>query len=225
VQPPDTATIDTSPKEEMDEYATLPMGLQPMQAALILADSEKQKIRKQATLQAERFEILGYQEVAGLSKELRTLDERCEYLRKTYKTLRTGRQKLHLRMISYLKNDTITFSKERLLKQEQAVVELDKALDEWAVKLELAENRRLRVRQKLLEHVAAAMMLNPSSNNGLQPTPPGSSGGSGGPSSPEPLRIDHQKENRESIRIYAEPQVLSLFNDIELAMSRMCEAC
>lgn len=153
------------------------------------------------------------------------MDERCEYLRKTYKTLRTGRQKLHLRMISYLKNDTITFSKERLLKQEQAVVELDKALDEWAVKLELAENRRLRVRQKLLEHVAAAMMLNPSSNNGLQPTPPGSSSGSGGPSSPEPLRIDHQKENRESIRIYAEPQVLSLFNDIELAMSRMCEAC
>ena len=166
VQPPDTATIDTSPKEEMDEYATLPMGLQPMQAALILADSEKQKIRKQATAQAERFEILGYQEVAGLAKvntlvvvqglvliamkELRTLDERCEYLRKTYKTLRTGRQRLHLRMISYLKNDTITFSKERLLKQEQAVVELDKALDDWAVKLELAENRRLRVRQKLL---------------------------------------------------------------------------
>jgi len=225
VPPAATTTPETSPKEDTDDYATLPTGLQPMQAALILPDSEKQKIRKQATLQAERFEILGYQEVAGLSKELRTLDERCEYLRKTYKTLRTGRQKLHLRMISYLKNDTITFSKERLLKQEQAVVELDKALDEWAVKLELAENRRLRVRQKLLEHVAAAMMLNPSSNNGLQPTPPGSSGGSGGPSSPEPLRIDHQKENRESIRIYAEPQVLSLFNDIELAMSRMCEAC
>jgi hypothetical protein len=237
---PPSPTIEPSPKEETDEYATLPMGLQPMQAALILPDSEKQKIRKQAASQAERFEILGYQEVAGLSKvnsmlafvsgadgekELRTLDERCEYLRKTYKTLRTGRQKLHLRMISYLKNDTITFSKERLLKQEQAVVELDKALDDWAVKLELAENRRLRVRQKLLEHVAAAMMLNTSSPVG-QPTPPGSSGGSTGPSSPEPLRLSGEhREGRESIRIYAEPQVLSLFNDIEQAIGRMCEAC
>jgi hypothetical protein len=161
-------------------------------------------------------------------KELRTLDERCEYLRNTYKTLRSGRQKLHLRMISYLKNDTITFSKERLLKQEQAVVELDKALDDWAVKLELAENRRLRVRQKLLEHVAAAMMLNTTSSATGQPTPPGSSGGSTGPSSPEPLRLsgEHRRgEDRESIRIYAEPQVLSLFNDIEQAIGRMCEAC
>jgi hypothetical protein len=129
-------------------------------------------------------------------------------------------------MISYLKNDTISFSKERLLKQEQAVVELDKALDDWAVKLELAENRRLRVRQKLLEHVAAAMMLNTSAPGG-QPTPPGSSGSSGGPTSPEPLRLsgEQHREDRESIRIYAEPQVLSLFNDIEQAIGRMCEAC
>jgi hypothetical protein len=68
VPPTDTATPETSPKEEADDYATLPTGLQPMQAALILPDAEKLKIRKQATSQAERFEILGYQEVSGLSK-------------------------------------------------------------------------------------------------------------------------------------------------------------
>ena len=72
------------------------------------------------------------------------------------------------------------------------------------------------------------MMLNTSSSATGQPTPPGSSGGSGGPSSPEPLRLsgEHRRgEDRESIRIYAEPQVLSLFNDIEQAIGRMCEAC
>jgi hypothetical protein len=68
------------------------------------------------------------------------------------------------------------------------------------------------------------MLLNTSSPMG-QPTPPGSSGGTG-PSSPEPLRLSgERREDRESIRIYAEPQVLSLFNDIEQAIGRMCEAC
>jgi hypothetical protein len=68
VPPPATTAPEAVPKEQTDEYAILPTGLQPMQAALILPDSEKQKIRKQATSQAERFEILGYQEVSGLSK-------------------------------------------------------------------------------------------------------------------------------------------------------------
>jgi hypothetical protein len=72
-QPPAPPENETSPKEDADEYATLPTGLQPMQAALILPDSEKQKLRKQAASQAERFEILNYQEVAGLSKVNLTL--------------------------------------------------------------------------------------------------------------------------------------------------------
>lgn len=33
------------------------------------------------------------------------------------------------------------------------------SIDEWFCKLELAENRRMRIRQKLLEHVAAALLL------------------------------------------------------------------
>jgi hypothetical protein len=45
------------------------------------------------------------------------------------------------------------------LKQEEALAELDLSIDDWVSKLEQAENRRTRVRQKLLEHVAAAITL------------------------------------------------------------------
>lgn len=50
-----------------------------------------------------------------------------------------------------------------MLKQEEALAELDASIDDWVSKLEQAENRRTRVRQKLLEHVAAAATLPPTS--------------------------------------------------------------
>lgn len=53
----------------------------------------------------------------------------------------------------------VKFSQESLLKQEEALAELDASIDDWVHKLEQAENRRTRVRQKLLEHVAAAVTL------------------------------------------------------------------
>lgn len=46
-----------------------------------------------------------------------------------------------------------------MLKQEEALAELDASIDDWVTKLEQAENRRTRVRQKLLEHVAAAAIM------------------------------------------------------------------
>lgn len=46
-----------------------------------------------------------------------------------------------------------------MLKQEEALAELDASIDDWVNKLEMAENRRTRVRQKLLEHVAAAAIV------------------------------------------------------------------
>ena len=52
-----------------------------------------------------------------------------------------------------------------MLKQEEALAELDMSIDDWVNKLEQAENRRTRVRQKLLEHVAAAATLAISSAN------------------------------------------------------------
>jgi hypothetical protein len=128
-------------------------------------------------------------------------------------------------MISYLKSDTLQFSKESLLRQEEALIELDKSIDDWILKLEQAENRRLRVRQKLLEHIAAAMTLNPiivsPQRAPADPcTPPGSPVKAEA-QSPEPVN----RREVESIKIYADTQVLNLFSDIEQAVTRMCEAC
>jgi hypothetical protein len=160
--------------------------------------------------------------IANTSQELRALDERCDYLRKTYKSLRAGRQKLHGRMISYLRRgETVIFSRESLLKQEEALAELDISIDEFILKLEQAENRRLRLRQKLLEHVAAAIVLNPNARSDTAATTP--------PRSPVKLDSTPPRADRtetESIKIYADGHVLNLFSDIEKAIGKMCEqAC
>lgn len=93
-------------------------------------------------------------------QELRHLDERTEYLRRTYTSLRAGRRNLHSRICQYLRSPRVAkFSHDSMLKQEEALAELDASIDDWVTKLEKAENRRTRVRQKLLEHVAAAATL------------------------------------------------------------------
>jgi hypothetical protein len=82
--------------------------------------------------------------VTNDQEELQALNERCAYLRETYKGLRAGRQKLHDRMISYLKRgQTTIFSRESLLKQEEALQELDISIDQFIDTLEKGENRRL----------------------------------------------------------------------------------
>jgi len=199
--------------------ASLPTGLKPQEASLVLPQREREKLAKQAVAQAQKFEVLPISAVSTLSKELRALDERCEYLRKTFRSLRSGRQKLHARLLSYLKSECLEFSRERLLKQEEALEELDRAIDDWATKLDLAENRRLRLRQKLLEHVAAAMMLVPGqASSSSQLTPPGSREGS-------PQNSPTKDRNEvESIKIYADTGVLNLFTEVEMAIGRMCEA-
>ncbi|KAF2404856.1 hypothetical protein EJ06DRAFT_525426 [Trichodelitschia bisporula] len=207
-----------SPSGTPDSPA-LPRGLRPQAASVAMSQAEKEGLRQQAFGQADQFEVLGAKEVAAMSRELRALDERCEYLRKTYKSLRAGRQKLHGRLIGYLKSETLVFSREGLLRQQEALLELDRSIDDWIFKLERAENRRLRLRQKILEHVAAAMALNTLPEAQAQATPPGS------PVrviSPAPLRID--RRGVESIKVYADGQVLSLFSDIEQAVNQMCEA-
>ncbi|KAE9982171.1 hypothetical protein EG328_011083 [Venturia inaequalis] len=233
----------------MNESA-LPNGMRPMEAMLILSNAEKEILREQAAGQAQQFEVLGARHVNDLSRELRALDERCEYLRRTYKSLRSSRQKLHTRMLSYLKSENLTFSKERLLKQQEALMELDKSIDDWILKLERAENRRLRLRQKLLEHVAAAMALGPEPQYEYPPAPsypapqcpqavhiPQTTTPPRSPKmspmspphtspvveSPEPLRLGRKEV--ESIKVYADHQVLNLFSDIEQAVTKMCEAC
>lgn len=197
---------------------------------------DQQSLHKQAYEQAGNFEVLNKGDVASLSRvsptitalrshaltqlqELRALDERCDYLRKTYKSLRAGRQKLHSRMISYLKRgETVIFSRESLLKQEEALAELDNSIDEFIAKLEQSENRRLRLRQKLLEHVAAALILSPTMRgDAAETTPPRS------PVKAENSPARAERKETESIKIYADGHVLNLFSDIEKAIGQMCE--
>jgi hypothetical protein len=126
-------------------------------------------------------------------------------------------------MVAYLKRtETPISSRESLLKQQEALAELDASIDDWSGKLEQAESRRLRVRQKLLEHVAASLTLtieppeSPAVYDALL-TPPRSPGKDD--SSPRIKRNDV-----ESIKIYADGEVLDLFSSIEEAIGDMCDS-
>ncbi|GJC79485.1 hypothetical protein ColLi_02323 [Colletotrichum liriopes] len=145
---------------ERRAFEELPTGWRAGEAANHMEQSELAALQKQAFGQASRFEVLRKEDVELLSRELRQLDERTDYLRRTYNSLRAGRRNLHSRMCQYLRSPrTARFSTDSMLKQEEALAELDTSIDDWVNKLEQAENRRTRVRQKLLEHVAAAATL------------------------------------------------------------------
>lgn len=145
---------------ERRAFEELPKGWKPSEAIHKLNANDVMSLQKQALGQAERFEVLRVDDVDALSKELRHLDERTDYLRRTYTSLRAGRRNLHSRICQYLRSPRVAkFSHDSMLKQEEALAELDASIDDWVSKLEQAENRRTRVRQKLLEHVAAAALL------------------------------------------------------------------
>ncbi|KAI1211670.1 uncharacterized protein F4807DRAFT_450835 [Annulohypoxylon truncatum] len=154
---------DTSKRSisaERRAFEVLPQGWKSTDAVKNLDASEVAYLHKQALGQVLRFEVLKKDDVESLSKELRHLDERTEYLRRTYTSLRAGRRNLHSRICQYLRSPRVAkFSYESMLKQEETLAELDASIDDWVTKLEHAENRRTRVRQKLLEHVAAASTL------------------------------------------------------------------
>ncbi|KAI0148705.1 hypothetical protein GGR57DRAFT_227586 [Xylariaceae sp. FL1272] len=145
---------------ERRAFEYLPPGYKPKEAIETLEQAEVAYLQKQALGQAARFEVLRKEDVKKLSKELRHLDERTEYLRRTYSSLRAGRRNLQSRVCQYLRSPRVAkFSYDAILKQEETLAELDASIDDWGNKLEHAENRRTRVRQKLLEHVAAAATL------------------------------------------------------------------
>ncbi|KAI5861249.1 hypothetical protein GGS23DRAFT_577757 [Durotheca rogersii] len=149
-----------STSAERRAFEELPQGWKPSEAVKMMDQAEIDQLQKQALGQALRFEVLRKDDVENLSKELRHLDERTEYLRRTYTSLRAGRRNLHTRICQYLRSPRVAkFSYESMLKQEETLAELDASIDDWVSKLEQAENRRTRVRQKLLEHVAAASTL------------------------------------------------------------------
>ncbi|KAI9718281.1 MAG: hypothetical protein M1812_004271 [Candelaria pacifica] len=206
-------------------FQALPLGLLPAEATSRLPRQEIEQLQQQAISQVEQYAVLSAKDVQSLSKELRALDERCDYLRKTHNSLRAGRRSLHGRMIAYLKTPRVAvFTRESLLKQEEALAELDLSIDDWVSKLEKAENRRTRIRQKLLEHVAAASTLGLGERRKQwrptqeEQTPP---------RSPEKATTQFKSERQDvqSIKIYADSDVYALLEDVEQEIGNMVKMC
>jgi hypothetical protein len=118
------------------------------------------------------------------------------------------------------------FTRESMLKQQEALAELDESISEWITKLELFENRRTRVRQKLLEHLAAALILASRAQASEPHTPPQSPIQS-------PIQGDEngvEIHRQESIKVYADSKVYAdanvheLFAEIEREMELMNES-
>ncbi|KAI9733583.1 MAG: hypothetical protein M1834_003185 [Cirrosporium novae-zelandiae] len=213
----------------MESFKELPPGFLAKEAYAKLDKPEVEALQKQAAGQAGRFQVLRQKDVDSLSSELRRLDERCGYLRNTYKSLRAGRQDLQSKIISELKSDRFSkFSRRSLLRQEEGMAELDRAIDSWRTKLDYAENRRTRVRQKLLEHVAAALIVAvPTCMEGSQTV----DFNANAPQKEQFHQRDSGNVSRpsmqkrvESIKIYAGEGIVSLFADIENELGRMDEA-
>lgn len=81
--------------------------------------------------------MLGTRDVEVLSRELGGLETRCQYLRETHRSLRSGRKALQKRMLGYLRSAASEgVKRECLLRQEEALAELDVAIEDWEDKLE-----------------------------------------------------------------------------------------
>lgn len=123
-------------------------------------------------------------------------------------------------MIHYLKSpQTSKFSRDSILKQEEALAELDYSIDDWVLKIEQADNRRNRIRQKLLQHFAAALTLKTARNAQTQhfvgvQTPP---------MSPEKSEDLYYKQRRDvqSIKVYADWGVAALLSAIEQEIGQL----
>lgn len=157
---PSRCTTPTSHSPERHSFLDLPSGYTVSTASQHLSPTELSHLRNQARTEAHRFHVLPSREVDSLSRELRALDERCDYLRKKHHSLRSTRQAIHMRICSNLRSPrNQNFSRESFLRHEETLSEMDRNIDACVRKLEQADNRQIRVRQKLLEHLAAAAIL------------------------------------------------------------------
>ncbi|MCJ1469846.1 hypothetical protein MMC07_008489 [Pseudocyphellaria aurata] len=192
----------------------IPMGFNAREASEKVSKADLQILKKQADERVENFEMLSLKDESDLSKELALLDERCQYLRRTYTSLRQSRTGLHARMVSCLRSPRMAkFSCESVLKQEEALAELDLSIDDWVSKLESAETRRSLIRQKLLEHLAATLTVKITESVQLQrinkvQTLPLSSERDGDNTS-------NGRHDVQSIKVYADSGVAALLSAIE----------
>lgn len=111
-----------------------------------------------------------------------------------------------------------------MLKKLERLAELDSAIDGWLRKLHEAEDRRICVQHRLLEHVAVALTHKAAEGGGggsgdpnpMPPTPP---------QSPENLGRPLQTEKTEGERISfcADSEVRALLMDIDREIEAMVQ--
>ncbi|KAK6528285.1 hypothetical protein TWF281_009531 [Arthrobotrys megalospora] len=200
-----TASVPTASKRRSTANRTMPRGMRPVDVVKTLQPPVIASLQTAARKTCEKFAVLSPQEVDSLTAELASLEERCEYLRRTHQSLRSGKKALHMKMLQHLRSDRSgSFSRETLLKQQEALADLDSSIDDWESKMERAETRRAQVHRKLLEHVAAALSVGPAPELARADTPP---------STPE--NRDSLLERTQSIKVYA------LLADVEQEYGKM----
>ena len=112
----------------------MPSGFKAVEATSRVPEAEAKALKSQADHHVQRFEVLQAKDVSMLSQELELLDERCKYLQSTHKSLREGRKNLHTRMITSLRSPRMAnFSRESILRQEEALAELDVSIDDLSL--------------------------------------------------------------------------------------------
>ena len=105
------------------------------------------------------------------------------------------------------------FSHDSILKQEEALAELDKSIDDWAMKIEQAGSCRAQIRQRLLEHVAAALTLKPTRRPESQDIIDDYRSSINPPRFEEMCRSE--RHDVQSIKVYADSAVAALLAEIE----------
>ncbi|KAJ6260273.1 hypothetical protein Dda_4497 [Drechslerella dactyloides] len=195
----------TANKRKSTANRTMPRGMRPVDVVKTLQVPVIESLQTAARKTCEKFAVLSPAEVDALTAELASLEERCEYLRRTHQSLRSGKKALHMKMLQHLRSDrSSSFSRETLLKQQEALADLDGSIDDWEAKMERAETRRAQVHRKLLEHVAAALSISNPTDPARADTPP---------STPENRKSLDDKT--QSIKVYA------LLADVEHEYGKM----
>ena len=129
-------------------------------------------------------------------------------------------------MIAYIElAETSHISRESILRQEEALMQLDTRIDSWITRLKRTETRRTELRQQLMEHITAILTVE-SQDDGesvyetvVEKRPPPRYPPPSGPLPPRPKdpRRAQARERTESqaTTVYDDPGVASLLNDID----------
>lgn len=154
------STLEADKNSETRAFDVLPCGHRTTEVLTVLGAGEAAALATEALQKTSRFRVLCKKDVDTLSRELHNLEERIEHLRRVCTSLRNDRHALHERICHYLRsNNAADINHDVLLRQQEALAELETAADYQLAQLEQIEEHRACIRQKLLEHVAAAATL------------------------------------------------------------------